>query len=233
MTNSDHSEQPKIAVVIAAAGEGYRFGSDKMTAMIGSRTVLERSVDSLREAIPEAPIVVVVAASRVSQWRTIFEPRHRGLDVIAGGSRRQDSVRLGVERAVGQGAEIVAIHDGARPLVHIDDTRRTAAALGDAAGAILVSEITDTVKRIDDRGFIFDTVDRETLRFAQTPQVFRASALEFAWSVQDPEAVFSDEAMLLESVGRKVCCVVAEHPNPKVTTAADLMFIKVLAGVAP
>jgi len=233
MKISDSTDHPKIAVVIAAAGEGRRFGSDKMAAMLGERTVLEHACDRLRNAIPAAPTVVVVAAPRVSHWRAILEPQHRSLDVIAGGSRRQDSVRLGVGWVVDQGAEIIAIHDGARPLVHIDDIRRTVASLGDADGAVLASNMTDTVKRVDDRGFVVDTVDRDTLRSAQTPQVFRSAALEIAWTVQDPAVVVSDEAMLLESVGRTIRCVLAEHPNPKVTSTGDIAVVRALAAVTP
>lgn len=230
MRHSRTADKPKLAIVVAAAGESRRFGSDKMAATIGRRTVLERSIDGLREAIPEVPMVVVVASDRVGPWRAVLEPQYLRLDVIAGGSRRQDSVRLGVKKAVDRGAEIVAIHDGARPLIHIDDARRTVAALGDADAAILVTEISDTVKRVDAQGFVVDTIDRDSLRSAQTPQVFRTSSLKAAWTVQDSVVEFSDEAMLLESVGRKIRCVNAEHPNPKLTTAGDLALAQILAG---
>ena len=220
----------KFCFVCVGAGRGRRFGSDKLSEKLGDRTVLETSIAALRTAVPTAPLVVVVAPEAVEQWRGIVESEFSSIDVVAGGNRRQDSVRLGVARAVDGGAEIVAIHDAARPLVHPDDIRKLIDAMGDATAAILVAEVCDTVKRVDEEGIIRETVDRGPLRLAQTPQVFRVSALEDAWRKQGPSGEWSDEAMLLEINGCEVRSVVADHPNPKLTTAGDLEMARLQTG---
>ena len=201
-----------------------------MSETLGGRTVLEMSIATLRAAVPATPLVVVVAPESVEHWRGVVEPNFSNVDVIAGGNRRQDSVRLGVARAVDGGAEVVAIHDAARPLVHPDDIRKLIDAMGDATAAILVAEVCDTVKRVDEEGIIRETVDRGPLRLAQTPQVFRVSALEAAWRRQGLSGEWSDEAALLEVDGCEVRSVVADHPNPKLTTVGDLEMARLRVG---
>jgi 2-C-methyl-D-erythritol 4-phosphate cytidylyltransferase len=217
-------------VVIAAAGRGGRFGSDKMSERIGRRTVLETAVSALREAIPTAPMVVVVASEKLEEWRAILESDSPVTVVIAGGERRQDSVRIGVEAAADSGADVVAIHDGARPSIHPDDVERVMDSLGDADAVILAAPIRDTVKRINADGVIVETIDRDALRLAQTPQVFRVAALRDAWERQDPASEWSDEAAMVEADGGVVRSVLADHPNPKITTTADLEIIRAMIG---
>ena len=233
MTTNDACQSlmsAKLAFVIAAAGRGCRVGVDKMSERLGDRTVLEMTVDAVRAAVPSVPVVAVVGPDWVEGWRTVLESDSPRTTVIVGGPRRQESVRLGVERAAELGAEIVAIHDGARPLVHSHDIRRVIDAIGDASAAILCAEIFDTVKRIDNDGIVQETLDRGSLWLAQTPQVFRVAALETAWRRQDLRHEWSDEAALIEADGGRVRCVVAEHPNPKITTPTDLELVRALIG---
>lgn len=225
MSHLNKTDLPRIAVVIAAAGSSRRFGSDKLSEMLGGRTVLECSIASLRAAIPGAPVVVVVAPDRVTRWRAALN----ACEVIAGGPRRQDSVRLGIEKAAASGAEIVAVHDGARPLVHPADVVRVIDALGDGAAAILCAGVSDTVKRVDGDGMIIETIDRDRLRLAQTPQVFRLAALRAAWREQDPAREFGDEASMIEIGDGGVRCVMAGFPNPKLTTPGDLELVRLMA----
>ena len=220
----------KLTLICVGAGSGRRFGSDKVSEMLGDRSVLETSIAALRTAVPEAPLVVVVAPESVEHWRGVVEANFSSVDVIAGGDRRQDSVHLGVARAVDGGAEMVAIHDAARPLVHPDDIRKLINVMGDATAAILVAEVCDTVKRVDEEGIIRETVDRGPLRLAQTPQVFRVSALEAAWRRLGLSGEWSDEAALLEADGCCVRSVVADHPNPKLTTTGDLEMARLRVG---
>ena len=219
----------KLAIVIAAAGRSARFGSDKLAAFLGKGTVLECSIQALRTALPTSLMVVVVEDDRVDHWRAELS----SCEVIGGGPRRQDSVRLGIERAAELGAEIVAVHDGARPLIHPNDVSRVIDALGDGAAAILCDGVSDTVKRVDGDNVIVETIDRDRLRLAQTPQVFRIAALRNAWKTQDPSRDFSDEASMIEAGGGKVRCVMAEHPNPKVTASGDLDLVRLMEGKGP
>ena len=222
-----------LAVVIVGAGSSRRFGSDKLSKRLGEPTVMETSVAALTNAVPETPVILVVEPCRVDHWLSVLVCETGDLAVIGGGERRQDSVRLGVEMAAKRGAEVVMVHDAARPLVHPDDVRRVVDALGDADGAILCAPVVETVKRVDSNGKIRETVSREQLRFAQTPQVFRIAALRNAWKTQDLSRDFSDEASMIEAGGGDVRCVMAEHPNPKLTTAGDLALVRMMAGARP
>lgn len=215
-----------LAIVIVAAGAGRRFGGDKLSAMIGEKTVLETSVERLHDALPGVPIVVVVAMAEVERWRSKLAVD----EVVAGGPRRQDSVKIGIDQAVAAGATIAVVHDGARPLVHSDDVARVIDSRGNADAAILVLAVAATVKEVDGQGLVTRTLDRDRLRLAQTPQVIRVSALEQAWRRQDWSREWSDEAALLEADGCEVRTVRAEHPNPKLTTASDLRAVRLLAG---
>jgi len=226
-------DREKLAFVCVAAGHSRRFGSDKLAARLGRLTVLETSLAALRTALPEAPVVTVVDPAKVEDWRVVLEPEFDNTVVIGGGKRRQDSVRLGVEFAAAAGAEVVVVHDGARPLAHPDDVNRAIAALGEASGVVLCAPISDTVKRVDENGRILETVDRRTLRLAQTPQVVKVSALRHAWQRQEMSREWSDEAALLEASGFEVRTVLAEHPNPKLTTAADLAVVRSADGAGP
>ena len=217
-----------LALVCVGAGRGERFGSDKLAEPLGDRTVLQTALEGLVRAFPDAPLFVVVPPNRMVEWRGRVEERVPKAQFVAGGGRRQDSVRAGVERAAEGGADVVAVHDGARPLVDPNDVKGVVWALGSAAGSVLVAPVSDTVKRIDGAGQVLETVPRNDLRLALTPQVFRVTALVRAWQEADFGREWTDEAAMLESLGRPVRSVVAERPNPKLTTDLDLLLIRAL-----
>ncbi len=218
-----------LGLVCVAAGHGLRFGGDKLAERLGSRTVLETACDSLRRAFPGAPLVVVLPADRIDRWAALLKAAVPGLGLVSGGARRQDSVANGVEHVAALGAEVVAVHDAARPLVHVDDVRAAVAAVEGADGALLCAPVTDTVKRVAADGLVLETVPRDRLRRAQTPQVFRIAALRRAWGAVEREAEWTDEAAILEAAGLTVRTVLATHPNPKLTTPADLLLLRALA----
>jgi 2-C-methyl-D-erythritol 4-phosphate cytidylyltransferase len=219
----------KLAMVCVGGGRGDRFGGDKLAELVGGRSIFELSLDALRRAFPEAPMIVVAPTHRLEHWRGELEGRFPEASFVGGGARRQDSVRAGVEIAAESGAGVVAVHDAARPLVDPQDVKGVVWALGDAAGAVLCARVTDTVKRIDDDGLVRYTLDRGELRLAQTPQVFRIAALYRAWQEADQDRSWTDEAAMLESVGMPVRSVLAQRPNPKLTTEEDLMLIRALS----
>lgn len=217
-----------IGIVCVAGGRGERFGGEKLAMTLGSRTVLERSLIALRKAFPSAPLSVVVPGGRLPFWRERLEAEWDGLRCVEGGARRQDSVRRGVEAVAAFPLDVVAIHDGARPLVHPSDIRAAVEGIGSADGCILGQAVADTVKRVDARGNVLETLPRHAVFLAQTPQVFRLEALRRAWDTGDFRAEWTDEAALFESLGLKVVTVAARHPNPKLTTEGDLALIRAL-----
>lgn len=142
-------------------------------------------------------------------------------DWVAGGPSRSASVRNALEAA--PEAELVVVHDAARPLVTPDLVKRCIAAAGEVDGAIAAAPVTDTVKQADPSGRVVRTLDRTSLWAIQTPQVFRAGVLRRALAVDDATlAAATDDASLVEAVGGSVGVVEARAENFKVTTAADL-----------
>ncbi|MEN8165572.1 MAG: 2-C-methyl-D-erythritol 4-phosphate cytidylyltransferase, partial [Acidobacteriota bacterium] len=162
----------KIGIVCVAGGRGERFGGDKLAQALGTGTVLECSLLALRQAYPSAPLSVVVPGDRMPFWLKRLGTEWPGLRCVEGGPRRQDSVRRGVEAVAEPGVEIVAIHDGARPLVHPSDIRSAVEGLGSADGCILGQPAIDTVKRVGIDGEVLETLPRQAILLAQTPQVF-------------------------------------------------------------
>jgi 2-C-methyl-D-erythritol 4-phosphate cytidylyltransferase len=224
------TQNSRLCFVCVGAGSGSRFGREKLGQNIGDRTVFASALGGLVAAFPAAPVVVVVASELLQMWRGRLLEAFPTATFVGGGARRQDSVRAGVNAAIDLGAEMVAIHDAARPLVDPRDVQDVVGGLGDADGAILTARVSDTIKRIDPNGRVVETVDRESVGLALTPQVFRVASLETAWGAAGSGGEWTDESALLESVGMKVLSVVARHPNPKVTTEADLAVIRALAG---
>jgi 2-C-methyl-D-erythritol 4-phosphate cytidylyltransferase len=219
-----------LAFVCVGAGRAVRFGGDKLAELLGSRTVFATALGALARAVPEAPMVVVVGEAMIDFWRDRLSPEFQQARFVSGGDRRQDSVRAGVLFAAQAGAELVAVHDAARPLVNPADVETVISAVGGAAGAILSARVSDTVKRVDGNNMVVDTLPRDRLRSALTPQVFQIAALMEAWQRADFKREWTDEAALLESAGIPVRSVLARHPNPKVTTESDLQFVRAMMG---
>ena len=217
-----------LAFVCAGAGRGVRFGGDKLAEMLGPRTVFANSLRALSEAVSEALMVVVAAETHLEFWRENLAPDFPQARFVAGGNRRQDSVRAGVLYAAQAGAEVVAVHDAARPLVNPADVEAVISAVGSSAGAVLSARVSDTVKRVDGNDMVIDTLARDRLRLALTPQVFQVATLMEVWQRADLKRVWTDEAALLESAEIPVRSILARHPNPKVTTAADLQVVRAM-----
>ena len=199
-----------IVGLVPAGGSGERLGADRPKAFVvlGGRPMLEWSVEVLAGVCDR-----VVAA---------VPPGHEhGRDQVAGGPSRSASVRAALEAA--PEAELVVVHDAARPLLTPDLVQRCIAAAPGADGAIAAAPITDTVKETDPSGRVVRTLDRSSLWAIQTPQVFRADVLRRALAVDDATlAGATDDASLVEAAGGTVVVVEASGDNFKVTTAADL-----------
>ncbi|HUK12292.1 MAG TPA: 2-C-methyl-D-erythritol 4-phosphate cytidylyltransferase, partial [Thermoanaerobaculaceae bacterium] len=217
--------QPEVAIVVVAAGSSSRFGSDKLAARVGGATVLERAIAAVRAPLPAARVALVVRPERVAEVAAAHAGT--GVVVVAGGRRRQDSVRNGVA-ALGLADEaLVAIHDGARPFVPPDDVHRVVEEAARSGAALLAAPMVDTVKRIRHDGSVDATLPREQLARALTPQVFRAGLLRRAWEAA-AGGDWSDEASLVERHGGQVMAVPGDPRNVKVTHPEDL---DALAGV--
>lgn len=211
--------------IIVAAGSGERLGATipKAFAPLAGEPMVAHSLRAMRASRRVEGCVVVTPAGFEDQIAPLAASVASGLRVVAvaGGATRSASVRAGlrVVEAVGEGAEIVVVHDAARPLVRADDIDGTIEALGDdASAAVLAAPMVDTVRSVAEDGRV-RTVPRDGLFRALTPQAFRTEVLQAAHA-GDPDA--SDDAALVEALGVEVVLVSAGHESPKVTARADL-----------
>lgn len=183
----------------------------------------------------EWSIEAVAGADSVGQIVVALPPGEEGrlaarddLHIVAGGPTRAESVANALAATE---AEVVVIQDAARPLVTpalVDDVVGRLLADDSLAGAIAVAAVTDTIKRVENAGEeVAETIDRDSLRAAQTPQAFRADALRKAIEAADAPAA-TDEAMLVEAAGGCIALVEAPGPNPKVTGPDDLVAVGAL-----
>jgi 2-C-methyl-D-erythritol 4-phosphate cytidylyltransferase / 2-C-methyl-D-erythritol 2,4-cyclodiphosphate synthase len=212
-----------VAAIIAAGGSGTRLGAGvpKQFLELGDRTILARSVDAFatHERIDEVVIALPPGAGAGFEG-----PGTTTIKVVAGGARRQDSVANAFD-AVSPSAEVVLVHDAARPFVSADVISRTIDAAAAHGAAIAAVAVTDTVKQVtmeSGHAVIAGTIPRESIYLAQTPQGFRRDVLARAVSLGRGEAVATDEAALAELAGYPVHLVEGDVDNVKITTGSDL-----------
>lgn len=211
-----------VAAIIAAGGTGTRLGAGvpKQFLQLGGQTILQRSIEAFTR---HDRVTEVVFALPPQATLEVAGPDGK-LRVVAGGARRQDSVANAFD-AVSPGAEIVLVHDAARPFVSADVISRTIDAAAAHGAAIAAVAVTDTVKQVTMEGgdlVIAGTIPRESIYLAQTPQGFRRDVLAKAVSLGRGDAVATDEAALAELAGHPVHIVEGDVENVKITTAADL-----------
>ncbi|EKV26493.1 2-C-methyl-D-erythritol 4-phosphate cytidylyltransferase [Caenispirillum salinarum AK4] len=212
-----------VVALVVAAGRGARMGGGglpKQYRLLGGRPVLRHSLGTLAGHPSVDHVLTVIHPDD----RPLYEEAAAGLnlaDPVPGGAERQDSVRLGLEAAAGLGADVVLIHDGARPFVDAGVIDRVVAALIDHDGAIPALPVADTLKRGDASGRITETVPRDGLWRAQTPQGFRFEAIRQAHRAAEGK-VLTDDAAVLEAAGGTVVLVPGAEANVKITTGEDL-----------
>jgi 2-C-methyl-D-erythritol 4-phosphate cytidylyltransferase/2-C-methyl-D-erythritol 2,4-cyclodiphosphate synthase len=225
----------RVAVIVAAGGRGERLGAGvpKQFLPLGGRSLLARSVAAFRQIPAIQEIVVVLPADLVEDGAALLEPVRTGaaLRLVAGGTRRQDSVARGFA-AVSPEAEIVLVHDAARPLVSPDVIER---AIGGAArwgAAVAAVRAHDTVKEAaadEETPPVARTLARERIWLAQTPQAFRRDVLAEAIALGERGVEATDEAALAELAGHEVRLVPGDARNLKVTTEVDRQVAEALA----
>ncbi|MEP7360973.1 MAG: 2-C-methyl-D-erythritol 2,4-cyclodiphosphate synthase [Chloroflexota bacterium] len=217
------TEQPFAdAVIVAAGGSTRMVGTDKMAELLLGRSLLQWSVEQMAAAQSVARVVVVARPDRVAEL--VAQPWLADAIVVAGGERRSDSVRAGVNAATGA---VVLVHDGARPLASPALADAVAVAAARHGAAVPVLPVVDSLKR-DAGATLGESVERDGLVRAQTPQGARRQLLLDAIAAAKDEA-FSDEAALLESQGIAIATVPGEPHNIKVTLPEDLDMVRALA----
>lgn len=209
-----------VSAIVVAGGRGERLGADrpKQLLEIGGRSILQWSVSAF-DAHPSVDEVVPVVSQAIRASVSI-ECRKAG-DIAIGGERRQDSVAAGFA-LVSPDADIVLVHDAARPFVSAGVIARVIDAAAAHGAAVPAIRARDTVKRAPAAGAaILETLPRETIWLAQTPQGFRRDVLADAMR-KTAGADVTDEAMMAERAGHPVHIVEGDEANAKITTAHDL-----------
>jgi 2-C-methyl-D-erythritol 4-phosphate cytidylyltransferase len=226
-----------VAAILVAAGPGTRLGAQEPKAFVElfGIPLFVRALRALLGAPSVASVVVVVPRAAVERGRALVErfgPWRAPVDVVAGGAERQDSVRNGLA-AAGR-AELIAIHDAARPLVRPDVVEAAIAAAERHGAAIVATPATDTVKRVHPDGWIESTSPRQHIWLAQTPQVFRADLIRAAHAqAAAASSPATDDAVLVEQLGARVYVVPGNPENRKITTPEDLRWAEWMLAQGP
>ncbi|MCT4781046.1 MULTISPECIES: 2-C-methyl-D-erythritol 4-phosphate cytidylyltransferase [Exiguobacterium] len=210
-------------IVIPAAGAGKRMGADrnKLMLLLRNRSIIEWTLDVFEQDDQCLEIILAINPAEQTWFESITAQYETTIQLIPGGRERQESVRRGLAVITEPG--IVLIHDGARPFVTLDAIHRVVAAAEVTGAAILAVPIKDTVKRVEqDR--IVETVPREQLMAAQTPQAFQLETIRTVHEKAATEFLGTDDASLIEWDGGTVTQVTGQYENIKVTTPDDLVF---------
>lgn len=223
------SDKRTVAVLLAG-GVGSRMGSDvtKQSMLLGGKSVLRRAAEAFSTSEAICGVVVVVRASETEYAAEQLRGIDKLLDIVVGGNCRAESAMAGFDCAEPY-ADYVAIHDVARPLITAEQIEKVLAAAYECGAATAVSRMTDTVKEIDEGGYITRTHSRERLVHAQTPQVFSSSIYRDALSAFDGDlAEITDDNMLLERIGVRIRAVDVGEGNIKLTVPSDLRYAEFL-----
>ncbi len=219
------------AAVIVAAGRGSRMGLDRnkvLYPLCGEPVVVRTARTFVDSGLFDGGVVVVTGADDIAEMKQMFESAGVAVrDVVPGGADRQESVYRGIQ-ACDEAAEIIAIHDGARPLVTREVIARTIDSAREYGSGVAAVMLKDTIKRVDESGCVIDTPIRDTLRAVQTPQTFDAKLIRMAHerfqNGNEAGLRATDDAMLAEWMGHTVHLTAGDVENIKLTTPEDMLL---------
>lgn len=216
--------RPYVTAIIVAAGNSTRMGcgmSKQFIPLLGKPAV-GYTLKAFEESYSISEVVVVCRESDLAQIKEVAENENctKVKAFVFGGETRSESVKNGIMSASDKTTHF-AIHDGARALILPEDIDSVVSVAFESRAATLVVPVTDTIKVIDNDGFIVSTPVRANLRAAQTPQVFEKELYLSALKATEGED-FTDDCALVETVGAKVKTVIGNYSNIKLTTVQDI-----------
>ncbi len=216
----------KVSAIIVAAGEGKRFGAAKQFALLKGKTLLDWSLEKFEDHQAIDRIILVLGSGHSGEE---YLSRYRKIVAIAeGGEKRQDSVYSGLSCVDMHEDEIILVHDGARPLVGKDLIERIIDATRIRGAVVPAVPVEDTIKRVEGQ-IVIRTEDRKYFFRVQTPQGFACSLLKEAFirAFRD-DFEGTDEAALVERLGKDVFVIPGDRRNWKITTKQDLQIAEAL-----
>ena len=213
--------------ILVAGGKGLRMGGDipKQFLPIGGKPVLIRTIEVFCQTYPDIHIILVLPVSQQDYWQQLCQDYHFTIPVqIAdGGETRFHSVSNGL-KLIPEGTEgIVGVHDGVRPFVSVETIRRCYDEAVEFGAVVPVISVVETVRQLIKDGTSV-TVPRDEYKLVQTPQTFRISLLKEAYQ-QPYTSFFTDDASVVEALGKPVHLVEGNRENIKITTPADIRFV--------
>ena len=214
----------KYAAIIVAAGSSRRMkGIDKIFSELAGKPVLQHCLEQFVKSKLFSQIVVVVNSTSIEKVDGILTSLHyEGLKTVIGGNRRQDSVFQGLDAI--SICDYVAIHDGARPFVTQELLRSGIQCVGEMGAAIPVLPLQDTIKKIDTKNIVSETMNRNTLHQVQTPQFFQYDLIMEAHQSVDRDV--TDDSTMVEMMGKPVLAFQGDPNNVKITTQLDLVYLQ-------
>jgi 2-C-methyl-D-erythritol 4-phosphate cytidylyltransferase len=220
-------EPSKLGVVIVAAGTSQRMaGINKLFAPLKGKPLLAWSVDTCQGYSLVQQIVLALNDEDLARGEKL--KRERGWSKVAlcpGGARRQDSVKEGLRQI--RDCDLVMIHDGARPFLTPDLITDGLKVVGETGAAVAAVPVKDTIKLAADERLIVETLQRDRLWAAQTPQIFSFDVITRAY--ENLAAEVTDDATAVEHLGHKVQLYMGDYKNVKVTTTEDLELAMIIA----
>lgn len=212
--------------IVVAAGAGARLGGDtpKALRLMAGVPMFVHAIRSIESSVDAIVLVVPSGWNDDALEKTLAHRYGVPVEITHGGPSRTASVASGIAR-VPENADIIVVHDAARPLAPPDLAARAIDALSAADGAVCATPLTDTLKRVEGDE-VLGTIGREQLWLAQTPQAFRAEVLRSAHAAPSIEA--TDDASLVEGLGCRVVIVPGDGSNMKVTTATDFAIAEMI-----
>jgi len=213
--------------IIVAAGSGQRFASSqpKQFIPILGKPLIIHTLERFESCETIDEIVLVLSDDGRDEFARISGEYSfpKLTSIVTGGKTRAESVKNGFDAVDASTVTVVAVHDGARPLVSLDEITRTVEKASETGAACLVGDVTDTIKEIDGE-FISRTIDRRGLRRALTPQAFHYEILKQALEDVELGESITDECSLVERLGIKIAFVAGSSRNIKVTRPDDLIL---------
>ena len=219
-------ETPHCSAVIVAAGSSQRMGSDKLLHNLGIMPVLARTLLVFQDCELVDEIVVVTRMEKLEEVAELCKKYRieKASKVICGGATRMESALAGVSE-VKKKAKLIAIHDGARPLVSVELIENTVRAAAKYKAAVPAIKSVDTLKLAEDGETVTASLDREHVLRVQTPQVFDADLIKGALTfAAEKKLPLTDDCSAVEQMGVKARIVPGEEDNIKLTTPRDMLF---------
>jgi len=217
----------KVSAIIPAAGQGTRMGSStpKQFLLLNGQPILHYTLRAFETCGCVNSVTLVMPENDLDLARKQWSKDYKIVkNIVAGGKERQDSVYNGF-KALDADTDIVIVHDGVRPFATSDMIGRSIEAARQFGAAITAIPVSDTIKQVNDEGFVTRTVDRNGLWRVQTPQAFQYTILDQAFQKAKNDSYYgTDEASLLEYAGKKLKIIEGSELNVKITRKEDLIL---------